>query len=68
MSVLVSMLESVESTCPYCGEPVELSIDEDGGFRQAYVEDCPVCCQPWEVEALLEGDGRWSVTLRRSDE
>ena len=32
--------------CPYCGEPLELSVDESGGEVQKYVEDCAVCCRP----------------------
>src|SRR5258705_412984 len=35
--------------CPYCAEPVELTLDPGGGSAQEYVEDCPVCCQPWRV-------------------
>lgn len=55
-------------TCPYCGEPVDLVIDEGGGDSQAYIEDCPVCCRPWQVEVALDRDESWSVTLRTSDE
>jgi Cysteine-rich CPXCG len=35
--------------CPYCGESVELSVDPGGGSLQEYVEDCEVCCNPWNV-------------------
>src|SRR5438067_1609715 len=45
------------STCPYCGEPVSLWIDEGGGESQDYVEDCSVCCRPWRVRATLGEDG-----------
>jgi hypothetical protein len=55
-------------TCPYCGEPVELAIDEGGGSPQSYVEDCPVCCRPWQVELSYDPDGGWIATLRTSDE
>ena len=55
-------------TCPYCGEPVDVAIDEGGGSRQSYVEDCSVCCRPWRVEVTHEPDDDWSVTLRTSDE
>jgi hypothetical protein len=60
--------EPVESSCPYCGEPVDIDVDEDGGNRQQYVQDCPVCCQPWQVEVVRDRDGDWSATLRTSDE
>ncbi|MDX2436987.1 MAG: CPXCG motif-containing cysteine-rich protein [Acidobacteriota bacterium] len=35
-------------SCPYCGEPVELSIDATLPSQQ-YVEDCEVCCRPMVV-------------------
>jgi hypothetical protein len=54
--------------CPYCGEAVELVIDEGGGSPQSYVEDCPVCCRPWQVEVTLDPEDGWSATLRTSDE
>ena len=62
-------MNSATSTfCPYCGEAVELSVDEGGGSHQEYVEDCTVCCRPWEAEVIQERDGEWSATLRTSDE
>ena len=60
--------DPVLSSCPYCGEEVEVLIDEGGGRRQVYVEDCPVCCQPWQVEVTRDRDGEWNVMLRTSDE
>ena len=62
------MLESVPSRCPYCGEPVEVDVDGSAGEEQAYVEDCPVCCRPWEVRVALASDGDWVVVLRTADE
>jgi hypothetical protein len=57
-----------ELYCPYCGERVDLEIDEGGGSRQSYVEDCPVCCRPWQVTVARDSHGEWSVELRMSDE
>jgi hypothetical protein len=43
--------------CAGCGEWVETTVDESGGSRQQYVEDCQVCCQPnvlsiqWDISA-----------------
>ena len=54
--------------CPYCGEEVELALDPGGGAVQEYVEDCPVCCRPWQVVARWDADGRASVELRAEDE
>ena len=32
--------------CAGCGEWNRTVVDESGGARQHYVEDCQVCCQP----------------------
>lgn len=55
-------------SCPCCGEYVELAIDEGGGSPQCYIEDCPVCCRPWQVMAMHDPDFGWTATLRSLDE
>lgn len=55
------MLPSVTVACPYCGEPIELLVD-DSIDRQRYVEDCQVCCRPIEVTVALE-DGEPRVRV-----
>jgi len=62
------MIEPIAQECPYCGEAVEIDVDESGGARQHFVQDCPVCCQPWEVEVFCDRDGDWLVTLRTGDD
>ena len=62
------MREFLPVMCPYCGAEVELDVVDDGWSRQAYVQDCPVCCQPWDVELTRDRDGDWNATLRTSDE
>jgi hypothetical protein len=62
------MNDTLAQTCPYCGEAVELAIDEGGGNAQSYVEDCPVGCRPWQVALTYDPDGGWIATLRTSDE
>jgi hypothetical protein len=32
--------------CAGCGEWIVTVVDESGGGRQTYVEDCQVCCKP----------------------
>ena len=49
--------ESAPVTCPYCGETVEVRVDPGGGGRQDYVEDCHVCCRPWQVTVRIGRDG-----------
>jgi len=60
------MPEFVVITCPYCGEPIELVVDDSAGDA-SYVEDCPVCCRPMQVEVETNGDGV-SVRVRTGDE
>jgi hypothetical protein len=46
--------------CPYCREEVELYVDPD--TAGTFVEDCEVCCRPWQVTAWREG-GRLRVEV-----
>ena len=62
------MEEPLPLTCPYCGEAVDLDIDEGGGSRQDFVHDCPVCCKPWQVRVMRDRAGDWNATLRTADE
>ncbi len=50
------MLEFVQTTCPYCWEQFELTVDRSGGSAQ-YVEDCPVCCQPIRFDLRINQAG-----------
>lgn len=49
--------------CPYCGASNEIGLDPGGGQRQAYVEDCQVCCRPWQVTIAYGRDGTASVAV-----
>jgi hypothetical protein len=60
-------LDPTLASCPYCGEPVELSVEPTGVSSETYVEDCPVCCRPWTVTVSRE-DGALTVTLGRDDD
>jgi hypothetical protein len=53
--------------CPCCGEAVEIALDPGGGAHQEYVEDCPVCCNPWLVHLSYDDEGRAGVWLEPSD-
>ena len=59
--------ESVTVVCPYCGEPTEIGVDPGGGAVQDYVEDCQVCCQPWQVHVRWHGDGHADVQVETTD-
>jgi hypothetical protein len=62
------MADFLPLSCPYCGEPVELAVEDGGWSRQSFVQDCPVCCQPWQVELRRDAYGDWSATLRTGDD
>lgn len=49
------MLDSQTVNCPYCGEANEIDIDPSAGRVQSYVEDCQVCCRPWQVKVRISG-------------
>jgi hypothetical protein len=55
-------------SCPYCGEPVDIALDPGSGSRQEYVEDCQVCCRPWQVHVTYLADGSAEVTVEASDD
>jgi hypothetical protein len=59
--------EEAEVACPYCGEVVVIILDPGSGSDQQYVEDCPVCCRPWQVTVHFNGEGQAEVALRGED-
>ena len=59
----------IDSSCPYCGEPVQLVIDDtssvsDYSEEQDYIEDCQVCCRPMQVSVRFSANGELEVMLR----
>jgi hypothetical protein len=58
------MEEHFPVTCPYCGEQVEIYLEED--VKGTFVQDCEVCCNPWRVRVSGRGAKR-SVDLQRAD-
>lgn len=62
------MGEYLPVRCPYCGERAEVDFDDDGWSRQQFVQDCPVCCQPWNVSVVYGADGGASVYVTTLDE
>ncbi len=59
--------DTIVDTCPYCGEVIELLIDNSVS-DQSYIEDCQVCCRPIVVHALVDENGSVIVSLRSEDE
>jgi transcription elongation factor Elf1 len=49
--------------CPYCGEEISMMLDLSVR-RQAYVEDCEVCCNPIEISYTVDGDSLSSFAAK----
>ncbi|GAA0681266.1 hypothetical protein FHW84_004506 [Dyella sp. SG562] len=60
-------MEPVLIYCPYCGEAIEIYVD-DSVEGQTYVEDCQVCCRPIVLSVALDEDGAPSVRAAREDD
>jgi hypothetical protein len=43
-----------EYLCPHCGDLVDTDPDPGGGAFQEYIEDCPICCRPNRLQAILQ--------------
>ncbi|HEX9580518.1 MAG TPA: CPXCG motif-containing cysteine-rich protein [Gemmatimonadales bacterium] len=54
--------------CPYCGEEMAIGLDPGGGSAQEYVEDCQVCCRPWQVRVSYDADGLATVDVWAAEE
>jgi hypothetical protein len=55
---------AVEVQCPYCGERVELSIPPD--LHGSLVQDCEVCCNPWQLTVSRNREGDPEVRVERA--
>ena len=54
-------------SCPYCGEAIEVLIDQQDAGDE-YIEDCQVCCRPILFEVAIDSVGNLSVTVRDENE
>lgn len=51
--------------CPWCGESLELWVEPD--TRGVMVQDCDVCCRPWQVHVSWDEEtGTCQVMVTRS--
>ena len=41
----MDILQDQEFDCPYCGEPIAITVDTTQGDYST-IEDCSVCCRP----------------------
>ena len=44
--------QSVEISCPFCGETFTTMVDLSAGTT-SYIEDCQVCCRSMEVHVRV---------------
>ena len=61
------MLPTQPIQCPYCGESIELVID-DSVDEQEYIDDCSVCCRPINVSISVSVDGGLDVAVWAENE
>lgn len=54
--------DALEAICPYCGEPgtVEVEAEEE---EADFVQDCAVCCRPWQVRLRRRRDGSFELSV-----
>ncbi len=50
--------------CPYCGEEAEILIEAD--VRGTFVQDCEVCCNPWQLRVWFDDEQR-KIDVTRAD-
>jgi hypothetical protein len=59
----VGSMDEAVVVCPYCGESSVIGLDAGGGDHQEYIEDCQVCCRPWQVHVDFGDDGAARVSV-----
>ncbi|MEE8162185.1 MAG: CPXCG motif-containing cysteine-rich protein [Acidobacteriota bacterium] len=63
----MSLLETVQIVCPYCGECMEVVVDCSIRFQE-YTEDCQVCCQPMNLIVSVNQEGEPSIQVRHQND
>ncbi len=62
--MLAIVQDVAEVQCPYCFEMLEIYVDPD--TVGSYVEDCAVCCRPWQVSVHRDPRGDLTVHVSRA--
>ncbi|HVT15105.1 MAG TPA: CPXCG motif-containing cysteine-rich protein [Thermoanaerobaculia bacterium] len=55
----------LEVQCPHCGERTEIMIEND--LNGSLVQDCAVCCSPWQLTVTHDRYGDPDVKVERLD-
>ncbi|MDD9941595.1 MAG: CPXCG motif-containing cysteine-rich protein [Myxococcales bacterium] len=58
------MDDTKQVCCPYCSEVVELYVDPE--TWGTLVQDCDVCCRPWQLHVARDEDGDPIVSVSRA--
>jgi hypothetical protein len=58
------MDDTVAVQCPYCLQWVEFYVEPE--VVGHYVEDCEVCCNPWQVVVTRDESGSPQVQVSRA--
>ena len=56
--------DTSEVICPYCFERIEVYVDPE--TEGELVQDCDVCCRPWELHVARTEDGELSIQVIRA--
>ena len=59
----MELLDEQVVSCPYCGESIDVLIDQQEVGDQ-YIEDCWVCCRPIVFSISEDDDGNLEVMVR----
>lgn len=51
----------VDVACPYCGEGQSILLDAE--TEGELVQDCEVCCQPWQLRVRRDAEGGVEVDV-----
>ena len=57
--------DTIEVQCPYCFERVEITIEAD--TWGSMVQDCEVCCNPWQLTIRRDRDGDPDVRVEKAE-
>jgi uncharacterized Zn finger protein len=60
------MIDEVEIQCPYCSERVTIAIEPDTWGK--LIQDCEVCCNPWELTITRDRYGDVDVRVEKAQE
>ena len=56
--------DTTNVVCPYCGETLDLYLEEDVSGQ--LVQDCDVCCRPLALTVQHDWDGTLLVSVDRA--